>query len=415
MNDSRRLYLNPSTGEMRFDGPYPHCDDIPSSIEWPGEDQREKKPLGFKNLTLVLTQRCNLACDYCWQQHGAGKDMDQATIESWLDFFLDEDANSPQKVMYYGGEPLLRMDLIGHAARIISEVCDRRGIDRPSQQLFTNGTLLSRDRVDALASAGVFPIISVDGSPRVDRTHRHDAAGHSEHATIMDGMRRLRDRGVSFGVCCTLSDMCFDVAETVEYLLDEVRPASFELNIRHDRTFLDVAATYEGQRLNRLEEAWDVIASRGVRSVDLRKRVLPFVNRVPLQNSSSGSKNKLAVMPNGNVSPFNGAVARPELQVSPDGEWISEFRERWSRDVLTSERCKGCPAAFICGQGSAFSSYLQYGDFGHIPALHCEQSRTALSYIEKRIEEKLLSDGVPEQHVVTSGDVRRTFPALFDG
>ena len=184
--------------------------------------------------------------------------------------------------------------------------------------------------------------------------------------------------------------------------------------VSHDRAFLDVAAMYEGQRLNRLEEAWDAISSRGVRSIDLYKRVSPFVNRIPLQNSSSGSKNKLAVMPNGNISPFNGAVSRPELQVSTDGKWISEFRKRWSRSILTSERCKVCPAAFIRGQGSAFSSYLQYGDFGHIPGLHCEQCRTALDYIVKHIEDKLLSDGVPERHVVVSGDIRRTFPALFD-
>jgi radical SAM protein with 4Fe4S-binding SPASM domain len=149
-------------------------------------------------------------------------------------------------------------------------------------------------------------------------------------------------------------------------------------------------------------------------NIDLRKRVSAIVNRVPLQNSSSASKNKLAIMPDGKISTFNGAVSYPELQITPDGGWLSQFQSRWNRNILQNEKCGHCRAAYICGQGSAFSSYLQYGDFKHTPALHCEHCKTLFDYVLDTVKTGLVSSRtVPYGYVVTCEDIRSVFPTLF--
>jgi uncharacterized radical SAM superfamily Fe-S cluster-containing enzyme len=66
-SSDRNLYFDPVFGYMRFDVDFDIPSNIPEAISWPMDAQRENKRYGFKNLTLALTMRCNMACEYCWQ------------------------------------------------------------------------------------------------------------------------------------------------------------------------------------------------------------------------------------------------------------------------------------------------------------------------------------------------------------
>lgn len=411
----RPLYFNPVSGDLRFDIDYDVPDNIPASINWPMDKQRQNKKYGFKNLTLALTMKCNLACDYCWQHRSDIPDIEKETIDRWLDFFLDNENNSPNKILYYGGEPLLRMDLIEYSSKQMRRICKERNIPPVKQHIFTNATLLTNENLEILQREEIFLILSIDGSPQVNGVHRHTSQGVPIDTQIAQGIDNLRHRGMNYGVCCTLSEADFDPNATIGYILKEIRPNSVELNLRHDADFCKEAEKHKSKRLDSFYEAWDAIRTNNVINVDLRKRLSAIASHTPLQNSSSGSKNKLSVMPNGMISPFNGAVSFPELQIQPTGEWINSFRSRWNRNVLTAEKCKRCRAAYICGQGSAFSSYLQYGDFQHTPALHCEYCNSMLAYILNTISKDLLNHKeIPYGYVVTKEDIYSVFPGLFE-
>lgn len=413
MSNDRSLYFDPISGEMRFDIDYQMPDNIPNSISWPMNLQRHNKKYGFKNLTLALTMNCNLACDYCWQCHGKIPDMEKETIDYWLDFFLDGENNSPNKILYYGGEPLLRIDLIEYASQRMRQICKERNLQAVNQHIFTNATLLNDRVLDILQREEVFLVLSVDGNREINSLHRHTIQGEDVMDEILLGVKRLHERGMKFGVCCTLSSADFDVDSTVKYILETLHPHSIELNLRHDRQFCAEAERFKDQRLDSFFEAWDLIRQHNTLNIDLRKRVSAIAARIPLQNSSSGSKNKLSVMPDGKISSFNGAVSYPELQIEPSGDWISEFQKRWDRNVLCQSKCEHCRAAYICGQGSAFSSYLQYGDFEHTPALHCEYCKTILDYVLDTIKKVLISKkDIPYGYVVTYEDICTVFPAL---
>lgn len=410
----RELFFNPISGELRFDLEYDCPDHIPENISWPMDQQRQNKKYGFKNLTLTLTMKCNLNCDYCWQHHNNSQDISKETIDQWLDFFLDPINNSPHKILYYGGEPLLRMDLIEYSSKLMKALCKERGISPIKQHIFTNATLLSDANLDVIQHEDIFLILSIDGAPHVNAFHRYAVPGDFTNELITQGINRLHQRGIKFGVCCTLSDVDFDSSNTVGYILEELRPNSIELNLRHDAAFCSIAEKHAGQHLDSFYAAWDLIRKHDVINIDLRKRTLAIASRVPLQNCSSGSKNKLSVMPNGMISSFNGAVSYPELQIAPVGDWITSFKSRWARNVLTAKKCERCRAAYICGQGSAFSSYLQHGDFQCTPALHCEYCNTMLDYIIQTIRNFLLSqENIPYGYVVTPADIYNAFQGLF--
>ena len=92
------------------------------------------------HLTLHLTNRCNLACRYCYQRHG-GEDMDFETAAAAIDRLAT--GNNPG-VIFFGGEPLLRKDLI---LRVIDR-CEAREPNRFHYKVTTNGTLLDEAFLD---------------------------------------------------------------------------------------------------------------------------------------------------------------------------------------------------------------------------------------------------------------------------
>ena len=405
---NRNLFFNPISGEFRFDYDYGMFTNIPKHIEWMPDDGISEKKYGFKNLTLNLTMNCNLNCRYCWQSHDSRHDMSLPIIDRWLDFFLNQELNSPAKILYFGGEPLIRLDLIRYCTDKVNQICEIRGIPKPKQQMFTNATLINDDAISLIKQEGIFLITSIDGNDEINSINRVDKSGHPVQHLIRESIHRLQKEQIPFGVCSTMSDLNFDVDKTIRYILEEIKPTSIEFGLRFDRDFMQKYQNRSDISFSSFFKAWDIIRNANVENLNFKKRIIPLAMKKPLRNSSSASKNKLAVMPNGTVSPFNSVVQFPELQIVPVDNWIDSFRSQWKRDILANDKCKDCSAAFICGQGSAFSSYLEYGDFLHPPFLHCEYCFALLSYVKKTITDSLGAI-VPNGYVVSKDDFSRIF------
>jgi sulfatase maturation enzyme AslB (radical SAM superfamily) len=122
-----------------------------------------------RDLALVLTGRCNLSCDYCYQKlQRTGTVMAWATARSAIDAAL---ADQPQEVTVglTGGEPLLEPLLVRRVVSYLRSRCPSgTGIEIT---LTTNGTLLDWNMVTFLRDHNVNLQISIDGGPAVQR-HR---------------------------------------------------------------------------------------------------------------------------------------------------------------------------------------------------------------------------------------------------
>ena len=74
----------------------------------------------MKMLIIQLTQNCNLRCEYCPYTYNDGtdrlhqnRDIDFETIKKALHILKDNSVDSEDiSVSFYGGEPLIRFDLI---------------------------------------------------------------------------------------------------------------------------------------------------------------------------------------------------------------------------------------------------------------------------------------------------------------
>jgi MoaA/NifB/PqqE/SkfB family radical SAM enzyme len=154
-------------------------------------------------LFLALTSACNLRCRGCW--------IDNDRPPAWLS---DDDvegiltAGQRQGVHFYtllGGEPMLYPGLWGILER------------HPDCyfQLITNGMFFSPENARRLARLGnVTPLVSIDGLAEQNDARR----GAGVFAAAMEGLARLRQEKLMFGVATVVTGANLDEVMTDAYV-----------------------------------------------------------------------------------------------------------------------------------------------------------------------------------------------------
>lgn len=125
---------------------------------------------------LNVTQRCNLACKYCFVKQKP-LEMTYETAKDAIDFYAHNalDELTTPSVTFFGGEPLLRYEAI--VKPMVEYVRSTYGEYELS--ITTNGTLLDEEKLYFLQSNGVDILLSVDGDRETQDALRikHDGSG----------------------------------------------------------------------------------------------------------------------------------------------------------------------------------------------------------------------------------------------
>lgn len=162
------------------------------------------------HLVLTLTEKCNLQCKYCLYSGAyskshrlhSNKSMGLDTAEKAVDLCLLHAGRASRKttireisIGFYGGEPLLEMDLLKAIVSYVEKESSRLGLRAlfsfiPS--LSTNGLLLNDSTVDYLVKNNVSIAVSIDGPRMLHDRFRVTASQKGSWQTVMDNLRRLK-------------------------------------------------------------------------------------------------------------------------------------------------------------------------------------------------------------------------------
>lgn len=101
-----------------------------------------------RTVTITLTQACNLACTYCYEQHKSAKKMSFATAKQIIDKELSNSSGVDEfEFDLFGGEPFLEFDLL---KQITEYICEKKGDIPCTVFATTNGTLVHGEVQDWL-------------------------------------------------------------------------------------------------------------------------------------------------------------------------------------------------------------------------------------------------------------------------
>ena len=167
---------------------------------------------------LILTDNCNLCCTYCRAK--AFEELDESegerslTIDENLPVDLDFDLNvlyeflkkDPSATLtFYGGEPLLRADLI---ERIMRESPVKRFM------MQTNGLLLDRLPPE-IVNRFTTILVSLDGRKDLTDANR----GEGVYERVMENIQRIRANGYAGELIARMTvTEATDIVDSVRYL-----------------------------------------------------------------------------------------------------------------------------------------------------------------------------------------------------
>lgn len=127
-------------------------------------------------LTLQVTQRCNLKCEYCaysgnyFNREHTNKVMSFETAKKAIDYFISHSRDASFfGISFYGGEPLLEFELIKKCVAYADSRAEGRKV---SYNFTTNGTLLTEEKYEFLVKHDFAILVSLDGPQEVHDRHR---------------------------------------------------------------------------------------------------------------------------------------------------------------------------------------------------------------------------------------------------
>ena len=138
-----------------------------------------------KNVTFVVTNRCSLACTYCYQKHKNNKVMSFSVAKKFIDLllsgekgfndYIDKDETFGIILEFIGGEPLLEIELIDKI------------VDYFREQALLRNHIWADNFMISLCSNGV-----AYNDPMVQKFLKKNH-GHLSFSVTLDGNKELHD------------------------------------------------------------------------------------------------------------------------------------------------------------------------------------------------------------------------------
>ena len=164
---------------------------------------------------LFMTRRCNLACSYCHMEHEGFAEQTEDQLFRGIDMAFASYEGA--LLHFFGGEPLMRMDLVRAGLDYIDAHYAHR---RHRKLLTTNGILLRGATLELLLARDVNLMLSLDGSLDSQGDYRVALGNNrSAYRAVIQNLKTLIDRDIPFFVNMCVSPGNVDrMFENVSFL-----------------------------------------------------------------------------------------------------------------------------------------------------------------------------------------------------
>ena len=324
---------------------------------------------------LILTDDCNLCCSYCRARvfENPQESSEKRTQQIEIDPHIPPELNINPELLYaflqkdptptltfYGGEPLLRADLI---TRIVREAPVQRFM------LQTNGILLEQVLPEIINRFSTI-LVSLDG--REDLTDANRGTG--TYLKVMENIKKIRHEGFNQELIArmTVTEKT-DIADAVRWLscnpdysfssIHWQLDANFSDDFSHRRFAEWVKMSYNPGILSLVKEWVDHMESKGE-----VLRWYPFLD--PMEDLLRGRQSRLrcgsgyanySIMTDGHIAPCPVMIGMSQFYVGH----VRDADPRHLPLITVSGECTDCTIFGFCGGRCLYSNITKpWGETG---------------------------------------------------
>lgn len=178
------------------------------------------------SLTLLLSNRCNLACKYCYLGIQPEQKLAKLTIQTANRAIKDAFYYAPRSILIDFGEITVNFQLFQDLVLYAEELSRKYPNKSLLMAIQTNGTSLKPKIVDFLEKHRIIVGISLDGPEGVNDLVRQFPSGRGSYQQIESGLKEIIKRKIEHIVLCTVS------AANIEFT-DEILDYFLSLDVSH--------------------------------------------------------------------------------------------------------------------------------------------------------------------------------------
>lgn len=341
------------------------------------------------HLTLHLTSRCNLACRYCYQAPGAEDMSFETACEA-----IAKVAEGPDcGIIFFGGEPLLRRELIF----AVMDWCERTQPRRFHYKVTTNGTLLDAAFLEEACRRRLHVALSHDGVAPAHDAHRVRADETGTFGGLYPKLKLLLAAQPYAPILLTVNpDTVRHYAASAAWL-QEQGAAYLVASLNYAAPWTD-AGLRELRREYEKLEAWhygNYVNERKLYFSPFDKRIALGI-RTGSDSSCRLGKRQVSVAPDGGLYPCVQFVGRNEYKIGTAAEGLDLAKRDllFARNECEKESCRGCALARRCHHKCGCLNLQTTGRLDMVPPVLCEHERLVLP-IADRLAERLFREKVP--------------------
>ena len=323
----------------------------------PIDKEEEVSTDTFCTLHLLLNEKCNFHCKYCYSASGRSKaELDISTIETMLRFFLSHERNAPKTrtVMFMGGgEPVLSWDLLKESTLLAEKIAEEQKV-KALFSLTTNGSIMSPEMMDFLKLHKFTVQISFEVLPDVQISQR------GPYDAVAQNVRHLSELGIDHYVRSTITALNVDrISEMVEHCHREfplVKKLSCQQVVDTEYfTNTDVVDDFFNRYYHSFKEAQKLAERYGITLRSSSSHLLNYSHRERF------CYNLVCLTPYGTLTTCPD-VSSPLETYYPDAIFAKMDKDKIVFDqqafarlstgsIHTYEKCRECFARWNCGSG----------------------------------------------------------------
>ena len=313
---------------------------------------------------ILLTQKCNLACPYCYAVNAHCKDtISFEYIKTIVDHVLYDKKENKSFTFIGGGEPTVEWELFVKSIDYIK-------ISATSNQkikigLTTNGTLLNTNRISWLRDNNIRVGLSFDILPDVQKNNRPFPNKQNSFDIVDITISNMLSQGVIPNIRSTITEYNVSrMQEMVEYVIDHY-PGIDTLHFEHVSLNGNNSRQYYSDFVNNFFSAKKIAQKNGItlkNSITTSMKALRY-------NFCNG---EFCITPNGEIVACHRVSSNNDMyfdefhygsllndRVAIDYERLNNFY-KYSRKI--ESRCDKCFARWNCAGTCTYNKKLYFSN-----------------------------------------------------
>lgn len=225
------------------------------------DDMDELKQLKFRNrvgkfsdssmgLTIAPTLNCNFKCPYCYETPKSHLMSNE--IQEGLLALIDRSAKGIKKlnVSWYGGEPLMGIDVINTLSEKILKICSENHIEYTAYMV-SNGYLIT-DRIINDMKKNIIKgcQITLDGPPEIHNKRRVLRNGDETFEVIINNIKKLTDNDIRVSIRVNIDKTNVSYVESLLNILSQNHLNDLSVNFGQLTAYTEACSSIEGNCLN---------------------------------------------------------------------------------------------------------------------------------------------------------------------